>query len=570
MRFLIVAPRFVKKIGDYYSFPVGPAYISGALKAAGFDVECLNMNHHDWSTLSRVIRQRDIDVVCTGAISPFYRQVHRVLEVARKANPRIKVVGGGGIVSSEPELITELLGLDFGVIGEGEETIVELATALTQGGDFSRIAGLVYRDKDGTIRRNPDRKVKADLDAIPWPDYEGFEIARYMDQTLPSDFMHSYIFDDPREMPIVASRSCPFDCTFCYLPMGRIYRARSLDGFFAEVDYLIARYRPNILSIYDDLFAVKKDRLVEFCSRIKRYGIHWMAQLRVNIMTPEILEMMKDAGCYYISYGLESGSPEILKSMKKKITVEQIEYTLAETRKARIGFQGNFLFGDLNDTVETVQESLDWFRRHPQYQILLIPVGAYPGSELYVKAVEQGKIPDKREFIKAGSPIVNVSKMSDHEYQQMLHELARTANELRLVPRALSRRLKGWRSVGPVYELRFQCPHCQEIQTYRNVRLHAYEHTLAGCRVCHGRFWFPPVYPQWARFLARDYLEMKLRVLGPRKFLVKGLAVLLSTLLKVLGVRSDRTVIEEWIDPLLPRFPARRVARLAAESGKNS
>ncbi|MFN8607341.1 MAG: radical SAM protein [Vulcanimicrobiota bacterium] len=562
-RTLLVTPRFVEKKGDYYNFPLGLAYISSSLKQAGFEVECLNLNHYDnaEAVLRKVIRTREIDVVGTGAISPFYRQVRQIYDVARDTRPDIITLGGGGIISSDPTLMLELLEIDYGVFGEGEETTIELMTALEQGGDISKISGLAYRDrKTQQFVKNCARKPTRDLDSLPWPDYDSFDIEHYIEQALSTDFMHSYVHDKPREAPLIASRSCPFDCTFCYLPMGRIYRERTLDGFFSEIEFLLDKYKLNILTIYDDLFAVKKDRLIEFCSRIKKYNIPWISQLRVNVVDTDTLRLMKDAGCYYISYGLESGSPTILKSMKKKITVEDINRTVAATKAMKIGFQGNFLFGDTNETWDTVLESVEWYRQHPEYQILLIPVGAFPGAEIYEVAVKEGRIPDKKAFIRAGSPLTNISKLSDDEYQKMLYLLAETANTLRITPKVIKQRKQPDLSLGrTVWEITFCCPHCKEESTYKNVRLHDHAFTLTGCRRCHGRFWFEPIRHPLTRFLDLKYMKQRFARYGLRATLVKSLAFVVFQLLRLLGKKPERNRIEQLIDPLLPRFPARSV-----------
>lgn len=562
-RTLLVTPRFVEKKGDYYNFPLGLAYISSSLKQAGYEVDCLNLNHYDNpdAVLTKVIRQGDFDVVGTGAISPFYKQVKKIYDVAKEARPGIITLGGGGIISSDPTLMLELLEIDYGVFGEGEETTVEFMSTLHNGGDLSKVNGLAYRDhKSQEFVKNCARKPTRDMDSIPWPDYDSFDINHYIEQALSTDFMHSYIHDKPREAPLIASRSCPFDCTFCYLPMGRVYRERSLDGFFTEIDFLIEKYKLNILTIYDDLFAVKKDRLIEFCSRIKKYNIPWISQLRVNVVDNDTLRLMKDAGCYYISYGLESGSPTILKSMKKKITVENINTTVAATKAMKIGFQGNFLFGDTNETWETVMESINWYRANPEYQIMLIPVGAFPGAELYEVAVKEGRIADKKEFIRAGSPLVNCSKLSETEYQEMLYLLADTTNALRITPRIVKQFKQPDLSMGrTVYQIDFVCPHCQQQMTYKNVRLHPHIFTLTGCRMCHGRFWFKPINNPLHRFLDVGYVKQRLSRYGLRAVIVKSLAFAVLQFLRLIGKRPQRSRIEQLIDPLLPRFPTRGV-----------
>lgn len=235
MNFLIVAPKFVDVVGQHYHFPLGLAYISSSLKKNGYNVHCLNLNHYTEpieTMLHREITGKNIDVVCIGGLSAHFNKVRAVLNIARSIKPDIITIAGGGLISSEPALMLEVLKLNFGIIGEGEETISELADAIINGKDYRNVNGIIYVDKDEGVNMTPPRKEIADIDAIPWPDYDGFEIEKYLDMFIPSSYINMYPFDKPRELPILASRSCPYSCTFCYHPIGKKYRQRSLDSIF--------------------------------------------------------------------------------------------------------------------------------------------------------------------------------------------------------------------------------------------------------------------------------------------------------------------------------------------------
>jgi hypothetical protein len=370
--------------------------------------------------------------------------------------------------------------------------------------------------------------------------------------------MYSYVLDRPRELPMTASRSCPYECTFCYLPMGRTYRERSLDGFFAELDRNVREFKINTLTIYDDLFAVKRDRLEEFCARIKPYGLQWVPQLRVNLVDEDILRIMKDAGCYYISYGIESASPVILKTMKKRITLEQIEKAISLTKAARIGFQGNFLFGDTYETPETIQETLDWWVKNLEYQIMLVPVGVYPGAELYSDAVKNGKISDEKAFLEAGCPLFNASKnLTDEQFEAMLATVDEYTEKYRLVPAVYERTRTGVYAGRDVYRIRFECPHCRELVVYENFALRDYEPSLTGCRKCHGRLWFPALRPHLLKYSSWDFLSTKWKEVGTRQFVRLAARKVVSTIGAFTRGRPGR--LAEVVDARLPHFAAHKV-----------
>lgn len=496
MNYLIVMPRLVQGSLSYYTFPLGLSYVSAALKGAGHDVSCLNLNNHD-RTVAELIREaideQDADVVCSGGVSAHFAQVKEVFEAARAARGDVMTVVGGGLLSSEPELMMDALGTTYGVIGEGERTITELAAVLEQGGDPAVVDGLIFWDAEGNTQRTAARSPVKDLDELPRPDYAGFGIGRYLARRLPNDERHLFICDEPRELFIEGSRSCPFDCTFCYHPLGRRYRQRSLAGVIQEMQHWMEQYAVNIFTVLDELFSTRRDRVVEFCRLVKPLGVWWSVQMRVGDVDAELLQTMRDAGCYAIGYGLESGSPAVLESMNKKITVEQLERALELTYAAGIGVQGNFIFGDAAETRQTAAQTLALWLRSLRHGIWLTPIELYPGTALYEGAKQRGIITDPGEFIAQGCPLTNVSEMTPWEYQQMLllMELLRQAfqpNPARLLgcePAGLHQHR------GEVLAITLECPHCREVTEYRNMSPGGFPRI--GCRACYRRFDVPPL-----------------------------------------------------------------------------
>ncbi|GAI17598.1 unnamed protein product, partial [marine sediment metagenome] len=268
MRILLVAPKQVDNVGDFYFFPLGIAYISAALKKAKFDVECLNLNHTG-EPIDEVIRReifsKDIDIVGTSCLPGDYNKVKHILATAKQVKKNIISIAGGGLITSEPELMLKALSVDVAVLGEGEETIVELVRAIENDDDLKNIKGIMYKDRSANIVATPPRGVIENLDSLPFPDYDGFEIEKFLDYQRSSDDSFLYPFDKPRYIPMGASRSCPFNCTFCYHSLGKKYRQRSLDSFFEEVRFCVKEYGINIVFLIDELFAMDERRLNEFC-----------------------------------------------------------------------------------------------------------------------------------------------------------------------------------------------------------------------------------------------------------------------------------------------------------------
>lgn len=486
---LLIAPRY-GIFGQYYSFPIGLACISSSLKSAGFKVKCLNLNHYENEDdiIHEIMETYNIKIVATGALSAHINEIQRLRNKFKRYS-NIQFILGGGLLSSEPKLIFDELEIDFGVLNEGEETIVELADyILNNRNRLENINGIVYR-QDGKVIFSKPRDSIANLDNLPYPDYDGFEVEKYLDNQLPNDDYQISIFDKPRALPVITTRSCPFGCTFCYHPLGKKYRVSSLDYFFKWLDYLVSKYQVNILYLLDELFSVNKERMLEFAKRIKPYNLKWACAVRVTDVDDEILRVLKDAGLYSISYGIESANEIVLKSMKKKIKMADVENALVLTKKYNIGMQANFIFGDIAETEETYQETLDWWKNNQQYQIMLSQISAYPGTPIYLDVCAAGKIKDKIQFIKDGCPQINLTSMSDEQYILMRQNIIDAIYEYKLYPEVVSSKIIGYDKYrGNLYEISLICPHCGKKSIYKN--MHKVENfvTKTCCRECNQKF----------------------------------------------------------------------------------
>ncbi len=505
MRALIVSPKFANRFGAFYHFPIGLAYVAGALRAAGCDVACLNTNHSDLppgEQLAAALREHDPRLVLSGGLSPNVGAVRECFDVARAFNPDIVTVAGGGLVSSVPEAAMRALGADIGVIGEGEVTSVALVEALSAGKDPTGVAGLILRDGGGALRRTRARPAIADLDAVAFPDLAAFDVETYLDLQLANNTFSTFPTDTPRSVPLVASRSCPYRCSFCYHPLGDKYRQRSIANILEEVDALQAAFAINGLTVYDELFARKNnlERVAAFCAGMKERGIFWRVSLRVDCITDKLLAMLKDSGCYYIGYGIESASDDVLQSMGKNITVAQIERAMQATVAHGIGIQGNFIFGDAREDEETVRRTLDWWEKHLSYQLHLVMIDVYPGTKLYTIALERGLITDEVAYLEKGDYRVNTTRIDDATYSSLEERIHRLQQQRLLFPgEVLATAALGTDRYGrELFSLDAKCPHCGHVNSYGRLSRHEFTnysvqpqyHKLA-CRACRQRFDVP-------------------------------------------------------------------------------
>lgn len=526
MKILIILIRF-NKVGyiydpdssekiEHYLLPVGLAYISAYLKAAGKDVHVLNLNNRE-GKINDIIRTemtlRKYDIVFTGGLSLFYPHLRDLVKIIRHHSPQTTVVVGGGIISAQPEIMFKLIEPDFGVIGEGEETCLELVNTLELGTDIGNVTGLVYYGwnvpggKMIPIINNP-RKPIMDLDAMPFPDYESFGYEDYLRHISPADYIAYDIVDEPRYYPIVASRSCPANCTFCFHPLGKVYRQRSVDNIMLEIKANVEKYRINIIFTLDELLSNDRDRMVEFCQKFKAYSdtlpykLWFVCNNRVDTTTEEMLMVMKESGAYLLSFGLESYSQTVLTSMKKHTTPEQINKIVHLMRKHKLGLQGSFIFGDVAETCETAKETLDFLKEN----IKLVGAGVSPafiipfqGTPIYKQCVREGKIPDEIKFIesreKEGYKFLepmNMTSLSDKDFARLKEEVY----SLHLAETPYSIPLDEYLDGNDTYTS-VRCPDCGQVSMFKNIPTpKGFNIQNVGCRHCMYRFimvskWYP-------------------------------------------------------------------------------
>lgn len=452
MKVLAIAPRSG-------SFPIGLAYVSAAMKRAGHAVDCVNLDLEPGFS----VPPGAYDVVATGGLACHFADVRRIAAEAKAAGSRVVV--GGGLISADLDFMRQHVQADCFVVGEGEQAIVDLLDRMRRG------------DEVPPVVKSPPI---ADLDALPFPDYDAFGYGAILDKVRASDTFFTDACDDPRFYPIIASRSCPFRCTFCYSPLGNKYRQRSIRSVLDELREVIPRHRINIVQVMDELFSYDEDRVREFCAGLGAiaaavpWEIKWGCSLRVDGLEESMLDLLQESGCYFIQYGFESFSPAVLKSMKKKISPAQIERAVRLTLDRRISVQANFIFGDPAETTQTAEETLAWWRRHADSGISLLHVLPLPDSALWRDSLKRGIIADKLEYYETGVfKVRNMTAMSDAEFDRMVGSVTLAA--IKHTPIAVPESVTD-------EAMTVACPHCKVTTRYGNYRVHV------GCS-------YPSLYP---------------------------------------------------------------------------
>ena len=511
-RYTIQYPSFLAPC----DFASGFAYIAASLKAAGHQVFGCNPNNAPeypsaldmiHNKIARAITDSKPDLIGLGGLCTDFRFLHDALHIIRHYAPSVPVLMGGSVITYDQEFIHSTLKPDYSLAGEADDTVVMLAEALEGRGALEAIPNLCYQ-KDGRLTfTEKNLKFGRDLNEQPFPDYSMFDIEGMLEASMAARPLYRFYRKDPRIMPIVTARECPFACTFCLHGHGgrAKYRARTTENVMEEIKQLYDRYQFNILILLDELFAVNKQKLDEFCQSLiehrRRYGwdFNWMFQTHANArLNLESLILAKEAGCSYFSYGLESASKRVLKSMKKGTQPEQYAEAIAMADQAQIGFGGNFIFGDPAETPETISETLTFYRDHcSDIHCFMSGIQPYPGSALYGVSQDMGLMPDKLVFYQTiDQKVFNMTQMPDAQWIGYLRAivafdslpLCKTVDVTRIIRRALENRMTV-NSGRQFWELFAECPHCNKSFSYieltepDRVPTHGLQ-IITGCEHC--------------------------------------------------------------------------------------
>ncbi len=473
LRILLISPSYAPSRNTMY-FPIGLSYVAAYVRKHGYEVVPLNMNHWDaeerYAQLERVLREEKIDVVGITGITIAFNEIERIVQFVRPRS-QAKIVLGGGITSCESELVLSTLKPDYMVVSEGELIFLNLLQMMESGSDPDDVKGIWYF-KDGKPCSTGEGDGIGNLDDLPQPDLDLFGMAEHLEIQCEQQFSyHESHLVGSKMLPITASRSCPFRCTFCYhAGMGK-YRRHSIAATVEHIKACIEKFGVRYFMIYDELFSANKARLIEFCELVKDLGIRWYCQLRVDQMDQLLLHRMKAAGCHYISYGFESGSDTVLESMQKKITAAQIAKAVKMTREARIGIQANFLFGDIVETEETLRETLEFQQLNELFFVDWSAVIPYPGTQLFDRAIERNQIPDRDLFIRSMGNVsqylwkhmINLTNLSDARFRELYVELRELNDQNHRKVRTI---VEDGRAISPTRsEMTFRCPTCDHLDT---------------------------------------------------------------------------------------------------------
>lgn len=354
--------------------PLGLGYIAAYLKQNDVSVEIVDCTFFKQDEALKKIRQSNPDII---GIQSMYSMRKKSVELAQLLRDDCELlVAGGALPTTQPEDF--LVDFDIAIIGEGEQTMLEIIHQFENGGNLSQIKGIAYKDKTtGTVKRTASRGLVDNLDDLPPPSRELFENSRYQ-KYYSGRFGY-------KTTAIMTSRGCPFSCDFCSRPVfGNAFRARSAVKVVDEIEDAIS-FGYNRIWFADDCFTLNREKLLEVCNEIirRRLAIEWECLSRVDTLDFYIAEKMRQAGCVRMFFGIESGNDSILKIMNKQITTKQAYMATQVCKKKGIKAGAFFILGYPGENAKTILDTVKFASSLPlDYLSFTLPY-PIPGTPLF-------------------------------------------------------------------------------------------------------------------------------------------------------------------------------------------
>lgn len=338
---------------------------------------------------ARVLRERPAVVGFTATTMSIAKAATVATEIRRLAPEVLLMVGGPHVTALPVETFERLPAFDLGCAGEGEDVLRRVLGHVERGEDPRGVDGLVSFDDDGRVQFREPAHTEVDLAALPplaWDLLRDFP-ARYH---AAATYLNKTPFSD-----LIVSRGCRYRCTFCdNNTFGRSIRALPLPAILDNVDRLVRQYGIRSLFFTDDSLMTLKDVFAELCEELIRrdYGIEWSINVRTSEVNPQVLALMRRAGCWQVSYGIESGSWEILKRIRKGATPRMHERALFQTREAGIKSNAYIIIGFPGETQATLRETEDFLARVPIDTLRLTYFTPFPNTDITEDLEDHGRL----------------------------------------------------------------------------------------------------------------------------------------------------------------------------------
>ena len=403
--------------GGERSYSLGLGILSAVLKQHGHETAlCHLYGKYEPQLLHNKIKEFKPDILAFSSISPQFQFIKGLIQEAKQH--KIFSILGGPHASLNPHCLENTEGLNALCRGEGEYALLELVNNLKEGKDITKIKNLWIKETS-TIHKNPCRPFIRDLDTLPFAERELYNYQQIIHSNYDrADFMFS--------------RGCPFDCTYCsnhafrHMQEGKYVRFRSVDNVIQEIKNVTSKYKIRIIFMQDDTFTLDKNWVFEFCARYqKEIGIPFMMHTRPEVVTEDMFTRLKNAGCFRVAMGIESGNPYIRKEvLNRKISDEQLKNAFKIVKDVGLITKSFNIVGFPEETKEQFQDTINLNSEILPDLFTLTIFDPYPGTKLYEICKEKGYLTDRGEeegFIPRTDTILNMPQFSRKEILHCYH-----------------------------------------------------------------------------------------------------------------------------------------------------
>lgn len=396
--------------------PLGLAYIAAAIEDCGHQVDIIDCiaeapsNYFSFDDFENVVAlgisfdelkkklTKSYDMIGISVMfTNNWLANRKLINLLKQYYPNAPIVAGGEHVTAIPEYcLKDAEGLDIVAMGEGEDIIADICNLFADGGKLEEIEGIVWKDRiTGEIKTNPRRKRIRELNEIGFPAWHLFPLQKYFDHDL------SYGITYGNSLPIFATRGCPYECIFCSSPQmwGTKYSMRSVDNVIDEVKHLYYTYNVTNFDFYDLTAIINKRWILEFCKKVEqeKLVITWQipAGTRSEAIDYEVAVELKNSGCKNITYAPESGSPEILDYIKKRVSLVRMINSIDDSYRAGLNIKLNIIMGYPDEKLSDMFKTVGFLIKasyHGAHDTSPSVFSPYPGSALFNEITREKKI----------------------------------------------------------------------------------------------------------------------------------------------------------------------------------
>jgi anaerobic magnesium-protoporphyrin IX monomethyl ester cyclase len=405
----------------YIPFPFFLAYATSLLKKEGKTARLIDAVAERLGEQELIDRVKDLNprAIVIETSTPSFDNDIKITANIHFRLPKSKIVlCGSHATVFAGQLLEKYEFIDYILLGEYEYTLLDLVNNLEKTGDLNMIPGLAYRKDRSRIRVNPPRPTNKNLDSLPWPERHDVPIYNYND---------AFAGLPVPNVQMLASRGCPFECSFCLWPQAiyreRKYRMRNPADVVEEMEKIVKEFNFKAVYFEDDTFNIDRTHVLAICENIKRKKIKipWAAMARADLMDEALLENLSDAGLYAVKYGIESADNKILKFCKKNLNLIKVNEVIKITKKLGIKIHLTFCLGLPGETRETIKKTLDFIQDVKPDSLQFSFATPFPGTEYYKNAEESGYLLSKNWSDYDGNEkcIVRTEKLSASDLEEI-------------------------------------------------------------------------------------------------------------------------------------------------------